>query len=291
MPRLKDPASGFIVTANNRVIGTSFPVPVSTHFGGASRARRIRDLIEKAKSEGRKLDRAAMEAIQLDTVSDLLRALMREVGPHLPPALAAAFHGWDGRADPTAPLFLVARTARRKVGEEAFRSWGVRGDVFLSEIRAVDLVMSSPEAFKRAGLGDKSAFLDRVAKAALAELSSRFGRDERSWTWGDANRLAVRHPLGRIPGLSWLLDPPSFPQPGATGVVRVTAPTFGQSMRFIVDWGDPAAATLVVPFGVSGHAGSPHRFDQLPYWRNGDPDGVATRLARPPTGSVLTFVP
>jgi acyl-homoserine lactone acylase PvdQ len=84
-----------------------------------------------------------------------------------------------------------------------------------------------------------------------------------------------------VPGLSWLFDPPSFPQSGATGVVRVASGTFGQSMRFIVDWGAPEEATLVIPFGVSGHVGSPHRLDQLPFWRDGDPSGLATRLARP----------
>ncbi|MCM3875810.1 MAG: penicillin acylase family protein, partial [Thermoanaerobaculia bacterium] len=81
--------------------------------------------------------------------------------------------------------------------------------------------------------------------------------------------------------LSWLFDPPSFPQSGATGVVRVASGAFGQSMRFIVDWGAPEEATLVIPFGVSGHVRSPHRLDQLPFWRDGDPSGLATRLSRP----------
>jgi hypothetical protein len=37
----------------------------------------------------------------------------------------------------------------------------------------------------------------------------------------------------------------------------------------------------VVLFGVSGHVGSPHRLDQLPFWRAGDASGSATRLSRP----------
>ena len=79
--------------------------------------------------------------------------------------------------------------------------------------------------------------------------------------------------------------------PGASGVPRVQTPLFGQSMRFIVDWGDPEAATLVVPFGVSGHVGSPHRMDQFRYWKDGDPEGAATRLDRPPAGPPLVFRP
>jgi hypothetical protein len=52
-------------------------------------------------------------------------------------------------------------------------------------------------------------------------------------------------------------------------------------MRFVVDWGAPEETTLVIPFGVSGHLGSPHRTDQLAAWREGDPTGARTRLARP----------
>ena len=119
-------------------------------------------------------------------------------------------------------------------------------------------------------------------EAARSDLSARFGKDESRWTWGASNRLAVKHPLGRLPGLGWLFDPPSFAQSGAGGTPRVATPTYGQSMRFVVDWGAPEDATLVVPFGVSGHLGSAHRTDQLADWRAGDPSGTRTRFARPP---------
>ena len=77
---------------------------------------------------------------------------------------------------------------------------------------------------------------------------------------------------------------------GSTRSVRVTAPAFGQSMRFVVDWGDPEATTLVLPLGVSGHLGSPHRFDQFEDWLKGDPEGRRTRLFQP-EGKALTFKP
>jgi hypothetical protein len=62
-------------------------------------------------------------------------------------------------------------------------------------------------------------------------------------------------------------------------------------MRFVLDWGAPEDATLVVPFGASGHVGSPHRLDQLRPWLDGDPSGEATRLVRPPAGEPLAFAP
>jgi penicillin amidase len=281
MPRVENPVEGFLVTANQRVAGTSWRHVLGTDWPSPARARRVATLLETAKCEGRKLDRAAIEAIQFDTGSPVLAATMEAFAPLLPAEWAGRFHGWDGRADAASREFLLARTFRRKLGERVLAAWHVAPDIGLAEYRVLDLARADDAAFRRAGLGPKAAFITSVFEATLADLSARHGKDASRWRWGDANRLAVRHPLGRIPGLSWLFDPPSFPQSGASGVVHVASGAFGQSMRFIVDWGVPEEATLVIPFGVSGHVGSPHRLDQLPFWREGDPSGSATRLSRP----------
>jgi len=281
MPRVENPLEGYLATANQRVAGTSWPHLLGTDWPSPARARRIATLIETAKREGRKLDRAAIEAMQLDTASPIFAATMEALAPLLPPEWAARFRGWDGRADGASARFLIARAIRRKLGERVLAAWRISPDVGLAEYRVLDLARADDAAFRRAGLGAKADFVGRVFEEALADLSARYGKDASRYTWGEANQLAVRHPLGRLPGLSWLFDPPSFPQSGATGVVRVASGTFGQSMRFIVDWGAPGDATLVIPFGVSGHVGSRHRLDQLPFWRDGDPSGSATRLSRP----------
>lgn len=291
LPRVRNPASGYLVTANNRVIGTSFPVPVSTHFWSSSRTRRIRDLIEKAKREGVKLDRAAMEEIQLDVVSEPMRRLMEAFSPYLPPDLAKSFEGWDGRADEKSASFLVARALRDRLAERTLKVWKVRGEVRLAEERVVDVALADKAAWRRAGLGDKTTAMKLVVEEASRSIAEKQGLDRSRWSWGGSNHLSARHPFGLIPGLSRVFDAPRVPMPGASGVPRVQTSLFAQSMRFIVDWGQPDAATLVVPFGVSGHVGSPHRMDQFPYWRGGDPTGTATRLARPSAGAPLVFRP
>ncbi len=290
MPRIVDPPEGFIVTANQRDIGTTFPHLVTSDWPSAERAHRIAGLLGEAARQRRPLDRAAMEAIQLDTTSPVLRATLRALAPELPEPWSARFRDWDGRADAGSVLFLVARTARRKLAERVLAAWRVPPEAGLPDARLLELAQAGDAAFRRARLGPRHDLVRAAWDAALADLASRFGTDEERWKWGEANRLAVRHPLGHLPGLAWLLDPPSLPQSGAGGTPRVATPTYGQSMRFIVDWGAPGETTLVVPFGVSGHAGSPHRTDQLAAWREGDPSGARTRLAREPVAS-LEIVP
>ncbi len=223
-----------------------------------------------------------MEAIQLDVVSPVLKATLAALAPDLPEPWRARFSDWDGRADASSRLFLVARVARRKLAERVLAAWRVPPGVGLPDARLLELARAGDAAFRRAGLGPRRDLVRAAFDAAVADLSGRFGKDPERWAWGEANRLAVRHPLGRLPGLSWLFDPPSFPQSGAGGTPRVATPTYGQSMRLLVDWGAPEETTLVIPFGVSGHVGSPHRTDQLAAWRAGDPAGTRTRLSRPP---------
>jgi acyl-homoserine lactone acylase PvdQ len=62
-------------------------------------------------------------------------------------------------------------------------------------------------------------------------------------------------------------------------------------MRFVVDFSDPDATTLVLPLGVSGHLGSRHRTDQQRDWLEGDLDGARTRLRAPAVGPPLVFEP
>ena len=290
LPRVVDPPSGVIVTANQRTIGSSFPIVVSTDWSSPQRALRIRELIEKARAEGKKLDREAMEAIQLDVVSLSLRAFAPHFMKALPPDLAADFDAWDGRATKESRAFLVARAVRRKFRENALAAWKIRGlSRWMDEEPWLELVAATPEEFRRTGLGEKEAFLKRAVSDAIAGLEERHGKDRAAWRWGDVNRLAARHPLGMVPGLSWLFDPPFLTQSGNGTCVKASSPAYGQSMRFLLDWGDPDAATLVIPFGTSGHVASSHRVDQLRYWLDGDPGGAATRLARPPATDPITF--
>jgi penicillin amidase len=285
LPRVLDPAAGFVVTANHRTIGTSFPVPVATEWASPSRARRIREQLERTRD----LDRSAMDLLQRDEVSFAHRELMEAWRPFLPEDVKSRFLGWDGAASKESTLFpeavALTKALRKALLEKLLEGTGVEAKEFAwanSEAMLMAALQAHPEAWKRAGLGDKATFLAGVVEAARgAELKP----------WGEQNQVHMRHPLGRGGALlAWLFDPPKAPLGGSTRSVRVTAPAFGQSMRFVVDWGDPEATTLVLPLGVSGHLGSQHRYDQYQDWLKGDPEGRRTRLFQP-EGTSITFKP
>ncbi len=285
MPRVLDPTSGFVVTANNRTMGSSFPVPVASEWASPSRTRRIREQLERSKD----LDRAAMDLLQRDEVSFSHRELMEAWRPFLPEEMKSKFLGWDGAATAEGTLFPEAaalnKALRLALLQKLLAGTSLEATDFAwynSEAMLMAALKAHPETWKRAGLGDKEAFLNEVIDEA---------RKVPVKPWGETNQVRMRHPLGRGGFLfSWIFDPPRAPLGGSTRSVRVTAPAFGQSMRMVVDWSDPEGTTLVLPLGTSGHLTSPNRLDQFQDWLKGDPEGRRTRLFQP-EGRNVTFKP
>lgn len=284
MPRVLDPPSGRVVTANQRLIGTSSGFDWRSSWASPTRARRITQLVS-----GERHDARAIRAMQLDSVGLVQKEVVERLAPLLRPELSRALAGWDGRASADSRLFRAAEEIRRRA-YEAVAAAALRGSTvtpadlhwYNSDPTLLAAVRSSPEAWRRAGLGEKDATLGAAVRDVPLDGPA----------WGEENRLEVKHPFGRTGGvLGWLFNPPAPRLSGCDRCVRVATPLFGQSMRFVVDLAEPDATTLVLPLGVSGHVWSPHRTDALRDWLEGDPEGHRTRLHAPPVGPALVFSP
>jgi penicillin amidase len=285
MPRVLDPADGFLATANNRVIGTAFPHPVATEWAGVSRICRI---IERLGAR-RDWDADAVAAMQLDPASRT-HALLGKALRAVPGGSELVPEGWTAEALPGDANFtrveLFRRAFRKRLSEALLGGTGLAPANFRwagEDGWLLAAAQASPESWVTAGLGDKTAFLAGCLKEAKS-------RAEWNQPWGRVNELKIRHPFGLGGGiLGWLFNPPAARIAGSSRSIRVMSGTHGQSMRMVVDLADLDATRLVLPLGVSGHLGSPHRIDQGPDWREGDPAGARTRLPGAPKGEPLVF--
>ncbi|HEY1908848.1 MAG TPA: penicillin acylase family protein [Myxococcaceae bacterium] len=283
MPRVLDPASGRIVSANQRGIGTSTGLRWPSSWASPTRARRIAELLA---AEG--IDARRVRAMQMDTVGIVHREVVERLAPLLRPEVAKAFAGWDGRADAGSALFRAAEEIRRRAYLAVVTAVLQGSDVKAEELRwynsdptLLAALRASPEAWRKAGLGEKDAVLGAAVRGVALDGA-----------WGERNRLEVQHPFGRGGGpLGWIFNPPEPALSGCDRCVRVATPHFGQSMRFVVDFSEPDATTVVLPLGVSGHLGSPHRTDEQRDWLEGDLDGVRTRFHAPAVGPPMVFSP
>ncbi len=109
MPRVLDPPSGRVVTANQRLIGTASGIHWPSDWASPTRARRITQLVA---AEG--IDARAVRAMQLDTVGIVEKEVVERLAPLLQPELAKALAGWDGRAAADSRLFRAAADVRRR---------------------------------------------------------------------------------------------------------------------------------------------------------------------------------
>jgi penicillin amidase len=100
--------------------------------------------------------------------------------------------------------------------------------------------------------------------------------------WGDMQTMTMQHPMAAVPIVGSLLGLGRGPWPhgGSPGTLnaayhRRTGPAsysaiVGPSWRFVLDFADVDAATMVLPAGNSGNPMSPHFFDFNEKWRRGE---------------------
>jgi penicillin G amidase len=292
LPSVLDPPQGFLVTANNAVVGPDHPDLLTAEWGDGYRAARITALL---RGSGR-LDTAAMQRIQTDTMNPNASTLV----PYLlgvTPGEAARraqdlLRGWDGTQPPdSAPAAYFNAVWRHLLrltftDELSATPATLRPDGGGRWFQVVSGLLRRPTDpwWRNAGDGRGLRTRDDVLRAALddaaTELDDRLGGDPARWRWGDLHTLTLREPtLGTSgPGpVRWLLDSGPYELGGGSAAVDATGwnanrgyeVNWGPSMRMVVDLADLDASRWINQSGASGHARHPHHTDQTPLWARG----------------------
>jgi penicillin amidase len=309
-PRITDPASGRIWTANSRVVaGDKLDV---VGFGGydlGARQRQIRDdllAIDKASERDMlriQLDDRALflarwqklllelltpEAVAKDARRAEARRFVEQWGEHAATSsvgyrIVRQFRTQVSR-DALPPLVAVCETAdhgfdylgRRKT--QGARQWEGPLWVLVTE-RPAHLLAPRFARWEDLLLASLDAALDELTKGG-APLAAR--------PWGDRNTTLIQHPMSRaVPQLARFLDMPHEPLPGDSNMPRVQSPSNGASERLAVSPGREELGYFHMPAGQSGHPRSPHYADGHAAWVKGE----ATPFLPGPPVHVLTLVP
>ena len=295
LPQQRDPASGRIVTANQKIAAPGYPHWLGAEWTEPYRAERIDALLSATPAHT--LD--SFEKMQLDVQSGVARTLLplllERVGPidarvdarerHWLEALAR----WDLmlRADAPEPLVFSAwvRELARSIyadelGELFEEAWAERVG-FLRNVLVdrdgqshwCDDVQSPP----RETCGERALV---ALRDALADLVRRYGEDDARWTWGPAHPAHARHfPMTRVPLLRHWFDI-LVPSSGGTHAVNVGAYDISDSdepfesvhaagLRAVYDLGNLSASRFLINTGQSGHPLSAHYRDWAERWASG----------------------
>jgi penicillin amidase len=268
LPRVFNPPSGRIVTANQDPFPANFEFPVRGQFAPPYRYRQILALLSR-KAKWRVAD---MLEIQKDVYSPFLHWLARECvkvlersGNAFPEAseLRQLFAGWNGQMEIglAAPLAadLTFQQLRKRIAERASPEKGAEYELEIAPAAVERLLRQRP----RGWFEDYDALLLEAMREAVDEGRRLQDVAPRRWDYGQANLWRLPHPLfGDLWFAGRYLRIGPVPMSGAATTVKQVTARVGPSMRMVVDLGQPAESVLNVSTGQSGHFLSAHYRDQ-----------------------------
>jgi penicillin amidase len=289
LPRLFNPPEGYIVTANNAVVGSDFPYFISMDWDPGYRASRITEMIEADPS----LSIADMQAIQADScpvwargVLPYLSTLSTPEDPRLAQALSI-LRGWDGcavRDSAGAALFesfavhLLDATFGDEMGEQLLSGARAGAMVALVELlgQAASPWFDDVTTLEQETRDDM--MLDALEQA-VEELTDTLGRDMARWRWGDLHTVTFENQsLGQcgIGPIEALFNRGPVSVDGTNGTVNATGYSMNSpyavshltSQRQIVDLADFGRSATMHTTGQSGHPFHRHYDDMIDPWRN-----------------------
>jgi penicillin amidase len=292
MPQERDPARGWIATANQRTVPADYPHLLTHEWALPFRQQRIEQML--AATPRHSLDSfAAMQADVLSLGAQPLLPWLQAARSDHPLAAAAqqALQGFDGRmdADRAAPLIFWAWTQHLTramfqddlgdaLFERAFASRSFR-DALHERLAANDADWCDDR--RTPGRETCADLSNRALTAALNELQARFGPHLTEWRWGAAHQAKGEHrPFSRVAALRpfFQLQTPVGGDTYTVNVARVMlrpdwegvlyTDDHGPSLRTLMDVRDPTQSRMVTSTGQSGLPWRRTYRDQLPLWRD-----------------------
>ncbi len=295
MPRSRNPETGWLVTANNRIVGRDYPHYLALDFAPPSRAQRIITRIEEIGDQAVVDDMQSIHGDRLSLVSPIyIRCLENSESsdPRTSEALDR-LRAWDGVMDKSsvaAAIYIVMRDQICRIVAEspalspiitnpfaASEPPGV-GPGFYLWFMLTDFVRRDDTSILATGESWQS-IAEQALGRAVSWLSSNYGDDIDGWRWEVIHRTNPIHTLALAePSLGELLNPPRIAlggdadTPQASGInPLLNYNVAGTSVtRYIFDLDDWSKSRWIVPFGCSGHPGSPHHEDQMERWSDVD---------------------
>lgn len=286
-PRIVNPESGVIVTANNRIVSDQWLAMMGDGgYDPGARARQIREgLLAQPKVSVEDSRRVHLDdrAVLMERWRALARATLRagDTTPSRAEFLQLLDTGWTGRASVDSVGYRLARQFRTKVAELVWAPFVARVRAVAPTFPAVPgralegpvwaLVTDRPMHLLDPKYPHWNALLLDAIDQTIASLTAD-GRALRDRTWGEANTLAAAHPLSRaVPQLARWLDLPREALPGDNHMPRFQSATNGASERFTVSPGFEGEGYFHMPGGQSGNPRSPHYRDGHHAWVTGEP--------------------
>jgi penicillin amidase len=303
LPEMMNPPKGYIVTANNRVVDSSYPYHLSNDYCAGARAERIEELIEKFVSAKKKISVEDIQRMQFDQTSTQARKIAGVLGslnssdPELQ-IVIQRMQSWDGKLSEDSSeaavyeLFaqsLMKNLLKEKLGDLTIYYTGkgptpilAEGSIMAERSREwLDHILDQPDSnwFNIEAGNNRDEISLKTLRETIDYLKQSFGPGIDDWTWGKLHTLTFEHPLGAVKPLDKIFNRGPYPLGGDFDTVWATGSSrydlskkgiVGPPFRFIADLSNLGNCLGLLAPGQSGQPGSPHYADQIQAWFSGN---------------------
>ncbi len=290
MPAVRNPATGYAYTANNRIVDESYPHFIGLDFAPGFRAERIHRRLRAL--QGATVEHMAAIHNDIGSVpAEAFRPLWGRVqaADGAAAQALALLQAWDGEATADSAAPTIFATLRKHVLLRIFTPQmepGLLADILSAVDRGANGLLTRTQARLHTMIAEDDAsvlpagadwdtLLAGAFADAVAELSGRMGPDPAQWLWRREHTTAAAHPLAGLDDEGpYLLNPQPIAMGGDGDTVQAAGYYVSQDLRarfisvarYVFDPADWDNSRWVVPGGVSGHPGSPHYQDQAPLY-------------------------
>ena len=292
-PHLKNPARGWIATANNKHVGDDYPYPISHYYTMPDRFVRIEEMITAKQKFGTQ-DFTEMQVdfyvvLAKEWVPMMLASLSGKQFSENEKKAIAALKNWNfvaGTEDIAPTVFhatinaMAKNTFNKRLGEDLYGQYLKNKDVVFNAMRNL-VAAGQSRWFEDPDTAEVEGISDIIGKSfteAIIYLEEKMGSNVDDWKWGDLHTLTLYHPFGKSSSLmGYFMNIGPNPMGGSIATVnpqpyKLSQPWegyHGASLRYIIDFANRKNSRRVIPAGISGNFMSPHYEDQAELWRTG----------------------
>lgn len=280
MPVERNPARGWVASANNRIVGSNYPYALHGFYEPDYRIRRISEILDSRL----KHSIADLRALQLDQfslhASEMTQHLLDLSGETLPEWARADLAGWDFQTPPESRPTLLFQVFYRHWVQASLAHRLPEGVVekLVQMLDVGDTPMGFCDRLLRGECpnwwfdDEREATVRAAVATSLRWIAERLGPDHTTWAWGALHTVTWAHPFGQVEGRhqAWVNVGP-FPLggdrttvwPTGLGPNRLFQVTSGPSMRLLADLRRPERTWATNTLGQQGRPFSRHYRDQV----------------------------
>lgn len=290
LPVVYNPASGYIVTANNAIVDDDYEHFLSRDWDYGYRAARIEHMIERRAAVA-PLTVKDMQEIQADNemwIGKRLALVLGDITAERAEVRTAIelVRTWDAQNNAESDAAAYANVLFSRLAQNLFAERTVPLPVTnhgrLYTVMGTLLDDPSHPLWTNAAVGavDMESMLLISAEQAYDELARLQGPNTARWSWGELHAITLTHGsfgTSGIPVIEALFNRGPYVTGGGASVANATGWDIGEgyatttvpSMRMVLDLSDWDASTWNHLTGTSGHAFHENYTDQTEAWARG----------------------